>query len=58
MKHIKDQIINALGSPNFNSDEVFEALENIPKNGSIIALLAILPDLETFAKKNYGKIKL
>jgi hypothetical protein len=42
-----------LGSPHFSSAEVLEALKDVPMNGSLQALLNILPDLEQVAKQNY-----
>ena len=51
---ITETLTNALGNPNFSSDQVFEALKEVNGNGSTTALLNILPELEEFAKKNYG----
>lgn len=51
---ISEIVINALGNPNFNSDSVFDALKDVKQNGSTIALLGILPELEKLAKKHYN----
>ena len=51
---ITEALTNALGNPHFSSDKVFEALKGAEQNGSINALLNILPELEKFAKENYG----
>jgi hypothetical protein len=50
---LQEAIINALGNPHFNSAEVFDALKEVALNGSIEALLNILPQLEAAAKKKY-----
>ena len=52
---LTESITNALGNPNFDSNQVFEALKEVKQNGSLNALLNILPELEKFAKENYGK---
>jgi len=51
---IRETLINALGNPNFDSNQVFQALKDAPQNGSISAMLNILPELEAWAKKHYG----
>lgn len=50
---ITETVINALGNPNFDSEKVFEALQNIEHNGSTTALLNVLPELEKLAKRYY-----
>jgi hypothetical protein len=50
---IIDPVVNALGNPHFSSAEVFEALKEVPMNGSLQALLNIIPDLERVGKENY-----
>ena len=54
MRSISETVINAFGNPNFNSEEVFEALKDQPQNGSTTALLNVLPELEKLAKKHYA----
>lgn len=51
---LTETITNALGNPNFSADKVFEALKGVEHNGSMNALLNILPELEKFARQNYG----
>lgn len=53
---ITETLTTALGNPNFSSDKVFEALKGVEQNGSTNALLNILPELEKFAKQEYGKM--
>ncbi len=55
-----ETVTNALGNPHFNSAEVFDALKDVAPNGSLTnlngsikALLNILPDLEKVGKKQY-----
>lgn len=55
-RDISETITNAMGNPNFASEKVFEALKEAPQNGSTTALLNILPELEKFAKQEYGKM--
>ena len=50
---LQDVIANALGSSHFNSAEVFDALKDVPLNGSLNALLNILPQLEAEGNKQY-----
>lgn len=51
---ISETVINALGNPNFDSNKVFEALKSIEHNGSTLALLNVLPELEKLAKEHYA----
>ena len=51
---ITETVINALGNPNFDSEKVFEAFKDAPQNGSTMALLNVLPELEKLAKQHYG----
>ena len=53
-KQISESVINVFGNPNFDSEIVFEQLKYLPQNGSITALLNVLPELEKLAKKYYG----
>lgn len=48
-----ETVTNAIGNPNFNSAEVFDALKDVAPNGSINALLNILPQLEAAGKREY-----
>jgi hypothetical protein len=50
---IGERIVDALGSPHFDSEQIFVALNGVPSNGSLSALLNILPDLEKFGKDFY-----
>lgn len=56
MNNIKETIINALGSPSFSADKVFEALKDVKQNRSTAVLLNILPELEAFAKERYADL--
>lgn len=47
-----DYITNALGNPNFNLEPIFDALKD-SKDGSVIALLNVLPEITESAKKLY-----
>mgnify|MGYP000846870272 CR=1 FL=1 len=56
-----DTIVNAFGSPHFNSSEVIQALheaagrlkEEGKQTGSILAVMNTLPEIESEAKKRY-----
>lgn len=48
-----EKLTNAIGSPHFSADAVLVALKDVDPNGSLLALLNILPDLEKAAKENY-----
>lgn len=48
-----EAITNAFGSTHFSVSDIENALKDVPKNGSLIALLNILSDLEKVAKENY-----
>lgn len=48
-----ETVTNALGNPHFNSAEVFDAMKDVRSNGSLNALLNILPELEAAGKKQY-----
>lgn len=50
---IGETIVNALGSAHFDPEQIFEALKDVPANGSLSALLNILPDLAKFGKEFY-----
>lgn len=56
-----DTIVNAFGSPHFNSSEVIDALheaaERLKKEGkptgSILVLMNVLPEVEEESKRRY-----
>ena len=53
---LSESVINALGSPHFDPDKVIEAMRTLPNDGSITALMNILPEITELAKILYDEM--